>query len=221
MASDLTWIGFISAACGFGSVLAATWMLLTSLRFSRKASKFPVSNLYRTIFLINIIKWLSLCDVILGIINGTQFLSVASSKFDIINTDYDTWLCVSKAFVLQFCQVGGVCWNFILGIILLQIVVANDSDQQLDKVSSQMKYYHTFVWLTASISCIIPLRGGAFGYVNNQNGKDFECWIKIGIFQLCLYGPIGVVLIFSIGLLSYCIYLLYSCIYYCIYSSIY
>ena len=70
-----------------------------------------------------------------------------------------------------------------------------------------MKYYHLFVWLIAYIFCAIPLIFNAFGYVNNKNGSEFECWIKKQDFRICLYGPVGVVLLFVIVLLLYCVYL--------------
>ena len=197
--------GAISAAIGFMSFIAGIWLFVSACRFLKRIKKVdPSSSLHQSVFLINIIKWLSFCDVVYCIINGIQFLSVVShSMFDTINSIPD-YLCAIKGCIYQFVLVGGVSWNFVMCVVLLRIVLFH-TDLQI--IGGDMKYYHACAWITPLITCLIAGIGGAFGYVDNENGDHFQCWIKKHVYQWCSQAPIIIVSIFGVVLLGYCLYL--------------
>lgn len=205
MSTRVNLFGVASASLGLVSSVAATYIVVSACRFSYGLSHVRNATLNRTIFLVNLIKWMSCCDIVFGLITGTQYLSVASeSTFRDFNGKLPTGWCVFKAFVLQFCSVASVSWNFIIGFTLLCHLYYR---MDLEQIALYNKYYHIFVWYSASFGAIIPLSFNALGYVTNSDGNKFECWINVDIYQMCAYGPIGLYLIFAILLLCYCVYL--------------
>ena len=60
--------------------------------------------------------------------------------------------------------------------------------------------------MVAFAASLPPIIGDTYGYVTNPNGPEFECWIKNSSYQLCLYIPVSIYLLFSICLMIYCIY---------------
>ena len=199
--------GAISATIGFMSFIAAVWLFVCACRFlQRMKTVHPSNHLHQSLFLIRIIKWLSFCDIIHCFISSVQFLSVISySTFKMITKKhYPGYICVIEGCIYQFFFCGGVSWIFVLCVVLLRLVFFH---AELIRIGRDMEYYHVFVWTTSSISCIIPLIGDAFGFVANENGDYFQCWIKKAGYQWCVYGPIIAVLLFGAVLLGYCVYL--------------
>ena len=45
-----------------------------------------------------------------------------------------------------------------------------------------------------------------YNYVNNANGRHYECWIEQGPYQFCLYGPLLFYFVFSIMVVLYCLF---------------
>ena len=201
-----TIFGAISAMLSFISFIAAVWLFFRTYCFVQRMKTVDESNsLHQSLFLIRIIKWLSLCDIIYCFINADQFLSVASyATFKSINSDYPGYVCSIKGVIYQFFLCGGVSWIFIICLVLLRLVFFHTN---LRRIGRDMEYYHVFVWTTSLISCIIPLIGDAFGYADNENGNHFQCWIKRTAYQWCAYGPIIPVFVFGAILLGYCVYL--------------
>ena len=135
----------ISASLGFISTIGGTWLFVSACLFLHRMKKVGgQSSLHQSLFLIHIIKWLSLCDVVFCVVSGAQFLSVISpSTFDVINT-YPDWICAIKGFIYQFFLVGGVSWNFIMCVVLLRIIYFRSD---LETIGHGMKYYHICAWM--------------------------------------------------------------------------
>ena len=209
MTTDLNWFGVIASTIGLLSAIATSFMVISACCFSRSLTKLGDANLKQTKFFLDIIKCMSGCDFVYGVVMGSEYLSVASpSTFYHLNGGLSNGLCVFKAFVIQFCSMASVSWNFILGIVLLRSI-SKYFQAPLNVVGSHIMYYHIFVWSVALIATLIPLFSGVFGYVNNIDGKEFECWIDVNIYQLYEYGPIGFFLFCAILLLLYCMFLHY------------
>ena len=95
-------------------------------------------------FLVLILKWLSICDIVFEFINCWQFLTLASSTyFAVLNENYSPFLCALKGIIQQFFEVGTLNWSFILATTLFRIMYF---DVPLIKITKSMKYYHIYVW---------------------------------------------------------------------------
>ena len=54
-------------------------------------------------------------------------------------------------------------------------------------------------------SCL-PLIAREYDYVYNANGLNYECWIKNGPYQFCLYAPLLFYFLFSTFVVVYCLF---------------
>ena len=205
MTADWSILGIIASTIGFVSFFSACYIVISAIRFQKLISKH--SSLKDTLFLVNIVKWLAICDIFHDFIIAWQYLSVASQNtFSILNSNYPHYLCVIKGFIAQFAVVSSVSWNFMLVLVLFRIMYFETG---FDLINQSIKYCHMFVWFVSLFASIIPLMANSYGYVNNSDGKNFQCWIKNNALQLCQYGPLIIYLISAICLLFYCIYVRY------------
>ena len=173
----------------------------------RIVSDYRLKPMTETLFFINIITCLASCDIVYEFVAFWQYLSVISLKtFGILNSGYPHGWCVVKALCIQFPLLLSISYNFILGLILFEILYFKVG---LIDINKRIVFYHIGVWIFAFILATIPLIFNAYGYVNNPNGKEFECWVENGSFQLCLYGPVALEMIIFIILLLYYGYIRY------------
>ena len=147
---------------------------------------------------------MSICDIAFEMTEFLQFLGVDVHGSIHYNVSHiHNYKCVLEACIQQFFVVASPTWNFILAITLLRIMYFQVT---LEKIEDTMWKNHVFVWTIALIATIIPFGFDGYGYVPNSNGAFFQCWISKSKFQLCLYGPVIIYLLFSLCLMLYCVY---------------
>ena len=202
-------IGTITASLAILSTLAACYIVISAIRFLRYVKSNPHADwLKDPLVFVKVVLSMSVCDVIFEFIESWQELSAASE--DILawlNEGYSNTACIIKGYFLEYFTVASASWNFILVLILLQILLFRTN---LTKISSNLKYYHLFVWLFSLIASTIPLFYQKYGYVTNQNENYWiQCAINDSKFRLFIYAPIAFYMLFAIGLLLYYVYLRY------------
>ena len=108
-----------------------------------------------TVFFVNMIKWMAVCDTIFCFIGGEQLLSVATnhdSFTNTLNSNYPAVVCAIKGFIFQYFTVASASWNFVLGIILYTILHFHHSLEQIAKTT---QYYHVFVWYVCDMQYML------------------------------------------------------------------
>lgn len=147
---------------------------------------------------------MALCDIVYQFFVAYSLLSLALPDISLYHIfGHSEVICIGKGIVEQFFQIASVSWNFILSIILFQIMYF---ETELNKIDENMKYCHCYVWSISSICTLINSLANEYVY----QSPNMECWIKHSIFQFyTLYLIIIIYLIVAIVLLCYWVYIMY------------
>ena len=228
--SDVQIESVISTCLAVLSVISATYIAFSARKaetfIDLESSRLHGKSLWDLKFLVQSIKWMAICDIIFEFLLAWMYSSVTISVLASIDA---TWQCTVKAIFLQYFSVASISWNFIIAIILLRVMIFGTS---LAKFSNEIRCYHFYVWYVLHLSLYIiyiiivlseykfifkyrgiallmsaiPLCGNVYGYTRTYDGDNYECWISNELWQLCLFGPAIIYLLFSFCLLIYTIY---------------
>ena len=164
--------------------------------------KYP--SLKQCWFLVQSIKYMSMCDIIFESIYFYQFLSqLIPSNNNPNHKFYPIDDNSALANILDVCGVyfivASATWNFIISLCLFRLLIFQTELQQLN---SQIKWFHCYVWIMSLISNFAV-------FIYHITGMTSTKWKKSPIFALEFinFVPILFYLLFALILLLYIIYI--------------
>lgn len=201
-------LGFIGAILSLISVVAACYVLLSAIKLRKQISKlkdnYNSQSQHGRLFLIESVQCLALCDVVLESLWLWIFLSMSMpNKIGKLSDSLPNIGCIIRGFLMNLFDTAGMSWNGIIAFNVLRILIFK---HRLNKLTTELKWYHIYVWSLSFTASIIPFFGDAYGKVDNDNAY-FQCWINNTYYQLCFYIPAILYWLIALILMIYVIYL--------------